>query len=34
MLRAMADAVAEKGFAWVTVADVISRAGVSRETFY
>ena len=30
----MADAVAEKGFAWVTVADVISRAGVSRETFY
>jgi AcrR family transcriptional regulator len=34
MLRAMADAVAEKGFAWVTVADVISRARVSRETFY
>jgi AcrR family transcriptional regulator len=34
MLRAMADAVAEKGFARVTVADVISRAGVSRETFY
>ncbi len=34
MLRAMAEAVAEKGFAWVTVADVISRAGVSRETFY
>jgi AcrR family transcriptional regulator len=30
----MADAVAEKGFAWVTVADVISKAGVSRETFY
>lgn len=30
----MADAVAEKGFAWVTVADVVSRAGVSRETFY
>ena len=34
MLRAVAEAVAEKGFAWVTVADVISRAGVSRETFY
>jgi AcrR family transcriptional regulator len=34
MLRAIADAVAEKGFARVTVADVISRAGVSRETFY
>jgi AcrR family transcriptional regulator len=34
MLAAMADAVAEKGFARVTVADVIKRAGVSRETFY
>jgi AcrR family transcriptional regulator len=34
MLRSVADAVAEKGFAWVTVADIISRAGVSRETFY
>jgi AcrR family transcriptional regulator len=34
MLRAVADATAEKGFARVTVADVISRAGVSRETFY
>jgi AcrR family transcriptional regulator len=34
MLRAVAEAVAEKGFARVTVADVISRAGVSRETFY
>jgi AcrR family transcriptional regulator len=34
MLRAIAEAVAEKGFARVTVADVISRAGVSRETFY
>jgi AcrR family transcriptional regulator len=30
----MAEAVAEKGFARATVADVISRAGVSRETFY
>jgi AcrR family transcriptional regulator len=34
MLRAVAEAVAEKGFVRVTVADVISRAGVSRETFY
>ena len=34
MLRSVAEAVAEKGFARVTVADVISRAGVSRETFY
>jgi AcrR family transcriptional regulator len=34
MLRAVAEAVADKGFARVTVADVISRAGVSRETFY
>jgi AcrR family transcriptional regulator len=34
MLRAIAEAVADKGFSHVTVADVISRAGVSRETFY
>lgn len=34
MLRAMAEATADKGYARVTVADVISRAGVSRETFY
>jgi TetR/AcrR family transcriptional regulator len=34
MLQAIAEAVAEKGYARVTVADVISRAGVSRETFY
>jgi AcrR family transcriptional regulator len=34
MLRSIAEAVAERGFARVTVADVISRAGVSRETFY
>jgi AcrR family transcriptional regulator len=34
MLRAVAEAVADRGFARVTVADVISRAGVSRETFY
>ncbi len=30
----MTEAVAERGFAKVTVADVIKRAGVSRETFY
>lgn len=34
MLEAIADTVAEKGFARTTVADVIRRAGVSRETFY
>jgi AcrR family transcriptional regulator len=34
LLKAIAEAVAEKGFAWVTVADVTTRAGVSRETFY
>lgn len=34
MLVAMADAVAELGFAKTTVAEVIGRAGVSRETFY
>jgi TetR/AcrR family transcriptional regulator len=34
MLQAIAEAVADKGYARVTVADVISRAGVSRETFY
>jgi AcrR family transcriptional regulator len=34
LLEAMADAVAEKGFATVAVADVIERAGVSRKTFY
>lgn len=34
MLRAVAEAAAEKGFAWVTVADIIATAGVSRETFY
>lgn len=34
MLAAVAEAVAEKGFARVTVADVIALAGVSRETFY
>ena len=34
MLEAMAEAVAEKGYAATTVADVIGRAGVSRRTFY
>jgi AcrR family transcriptional regulator len=34
MLRAMADAVAERGYANVVVADVVSRARVSRKTFY
>ena len=34
MLAAMATAVGEKGYAEVAVADVISRAGVSRKTFY
>lgn len=34
MLFGMADAMMEKGYADTTVADVIKRAGVSRETFY
>ncbi len=34
MLQAMADAVAEQGYAGTSVADVLERAGVSRETFY
>jgi AcrR family transcriptional regulator len=34
MLVAMADAVAELGYAKTSVAEVIQRAGVSRETFY
>ena len=34
MLEAMANATAEKGYVHTTVADVIKRAGVSRETFY
>lgn len=34
MLRAMAEAVAERGYVHTTVADVIRGAGVSRETFY
>jgi len=34
LLDAMAEAVAAKGYAATTVADVIARAGVSRKTFY
>jgi AcrR family transcriptional regulator len=34
LLDAMAEVVAEKGYAATTVADVIARAGVSRRTFY
>ena len=34
MLLALAETVAEKGYAKTTVADVLARAGVSRETFY
>ena len=34
MLDALANAVAEKGYARATVADVLERAGVSRATFY
>jgi AcrR family transcriptional regulator len=34
MLDAVAEAVAENGYARVAVADVIERAGVSRKTFY
>ncbi|HEY3021192.1 MAG TPA: TetR/AcrR family transcriptional regulator [Solirubrobacteraceae bacterium] len=34
LLRAMAEAVAEKGYAHTVVADVVARARVSRKTFY
>ena len=34
MMEAIAKAVAEKGYAATTVADVIDGAGVSRRTFY
>ena len=34
MLDAMAQAVATKGYAETTVADVVRVAGVSRKTFY
>ncbi len=34
LLAGMAEAVAEHGYAETSIADVISRAGVSRKTFY
>jgi AcrR family transcriptional regulator len=34
IMRAMAEAVAELGYVKTTVAEVLKRAGVSRETFY
>ena len=34
ILRAIAEAVSEKGYVMTSVADVLGRAGVSRETFY
>ena len=34
LLRAIAEAMAERGYAETTVADVLRRARVSRDTFY
>ncbi len=34
LLRAMAETIAEEGYSNTTVADVVTRAGVSRKTFY
>jgi AcrR family transcriptional regulator len=34
LMHAMAEAVAEKGYANVTVTDVVASAGASRRTFY
>jgi AcrR family transcriptional regulator len=34
LLRAVAQVVAEKGYAMATVADIVERANVSRTTFY
>jgi AcrR family transcriptional regulator len=34
LIRALAEAMAEKGYAETSVADVLRRARVSRETFY
>jgi AcrR family transcriptional regulator len=34
MLRGIAEAMTEKGYAATTVADILRVAGVSRETFY
>jgi AcrR family transcriptional regulator len=34
LMHAMATAVADKGYAAVTIADVVAQAGVSKRTFY
>src|SRR5438128_2010518 len=34
LIRAMAEAMADKGYVETSVADVLERARVSRETFY
>jgi AcrR family transcriptional regulator len=34
LIRAMAEVMAEKGYVETTVADVLRRAGIGRETFY
>jgi len=34
LLKALVEAVAEKGYAATTVSDIVARAGVSRGTFY
>jgi AcrR family transcriptional regulator len=34
LLRAMVDVMADKGYAGTSVADILRRARVSRETFY
>jgi AcrR family transcriptional regulator len=34
MIKAVADAVYEEGFAQMSVEDVVQRAGISRRTFY
>jgi AcrR family transcriptional regulator len=34
MMRGMAEAMAEAGYVGTTVADILERSGVSRETFY
>ena len=34
MLAAVADTVADRGYAGLTVAEIVQRAGVSRRTFY
>lgn len=34
LMRAMAEVMAEQGYAATPVADVLRRAGISRETFY